>query len=366
VGTIFVSYARRDQEFAQYLLQALTERGRDVWVDWKDIHAGSEWDTAINDAIDGADVFVPVLTAEWSSSAQCKTELAHAAEREKRILPLLRRDLDPDSVPEAVRAIQWISFRNEDDAEAALTSLIAAIDTEPAWLRHHTLLLARAAEWEQNLRDPSYLLRGGLLERSEEWLARQGGKEPLPTRMQLEFILASRRASAGVERRKRHAVFISYRRDETRGYAGRLQDRLSALLGEKNVFMDLDSIRPGIDFVSALREGLDSTAALIALIGDQWLELREQGGQRRLDNPGDFVRLELEGALTRGIAVVPVLVDRARMPSSGELPPTLAELARLQALELSHEHWKRDVDRLIAALPAEARHRRSRLKWLRS
>jgi hypothetical protein len=363
VGIIFVSYSRRDQEFAQSLVEALAERGRDVWAHWKDIRAGSEWDAAINDAIDRADAFVPVLTADWSHSAQCQAELAYAAERNKRILPLLRRDLGPLAIPEAVKAIHWISFREEDDLEAALTSLTESIDTDPAWLRHHTLLLTRAAEWEQNLRDPSYLLRGGLLERSEAWLARQAGKEPSPTRLQVEFVLASRRAAPRGPKRKRNAVFISYRRDEAKAYAVHLHDRLSTLLGEGNVFMDLDSIRPGIDFVSALREGLDVTAALIALIGDQWLDLREPDGQRRLDNPEDFVRLELEGALDRGIKVIPVLVDGARMPASGELPPTIAELARLQALELNHEHWKRDVDRLLTALPAEVRRRRSRLKW---
>jgi TIR domain len=366
VAFLFISYARRDSDFAQKLAGAFTERGRQVWVDSNEIHAGTVWRHTIEDAIDRADAFVAILTPDWLASQQCKTELEHAVDRSKRILPVVRRDLEGSIVPDAIHTIAWVYFRENDDADAAIRELLEAIDRDPDWVREHTLLLERAREWQRQGRDRSLLLRGTALERAQNWLERSTRKaSPQPTRLHLEYIVASRRPFQRTRRPRREAVFISYRRDETKGYAGRLHDRLSQTLGEKNVFMDLDSIGPGVDFVAALEEALDVSGALIALIGPHWLTLREPDGRRRLDNPNDFVRLELEGALASGIAVIPLLVDGSKMPRADALPEPLAELARRQALALSHEQWKRDVEALLGALPPEMRRRRGFFRSLR-
>ena len=364
MASVFISYSAQDKAFARHLTEVLTEGDREVWVDWH-IPAGEVWGHAIGEAIEAADAFVPVITPGWLSSAATKLELERAIEHGKRILPVLRFDVDWSTVPAEVRGIDPIRFREGDDPEAALVVLRNALDADPAWVREHTRLLERANEWERSLRDSAYLLRGSALEQAEAWLSRWEQQHPVPTRLQTEYVVASRKAVGKGQRRSGRGVFISYRREETKGYAGRLYDRLAALVGEKNVFMDVDSIRPGIDFVAALRDALDATGAVIALIGPQWLDVRAPDGARRLDDPTDFVRLELETALRRRITVIPVLVEGVSMPSADELPRTLVEFPRLQALELSHDHWRRDTGRLIDELPPAVRRGTGRLSWLR-
>src|SRR3954454_18329783 len=106
-------------------------------------------------------------------------------------------------------------------------------------------------------------------------------------------------------------IFISYRREDSIAYAGRLYDRLQAHFGDEQVFMDIDTLRPGEDFVEAIQRTVASCDALVAVIGRSWLMAQDQKGQRRLDDPEDFVRLEIAAALERGIRVIPALVGNA-------------------------------------------------------
>src|SRR4029453_10994992 len=130
-------------------------------------------------------------------------------------------------------------------------------------------------------------------------------------------------------------IFISYRRDETAYPAGWLYDRLAHHYGDGQIFKNVDSIELGDDFVQGITRAVRSCDVLLALIGDQWLTITDEDGQRRLDDPNDFVRLEIEAALTRNVRVIPILVDGARMPHADELPDSLVKLVRRQALELS-------------------------------
>ncbi len=138
-------------------------------------------------------------------------------------------------------------------------------------------------------------------------------------------------------------IFINYRRDDCAGHAGRLKDVLNRHFSGR-VFMDLDTIDPGVDFVDAIEHAVGSCEVLIVMIGRDWLTATD--GRRRLDNPDDFVRLEIAKALERSIRVIPVLVDGASMPRSSDLPPVLASLARRNAIELSNARWAFDVERL--------------------
>src|ERR1700757_291822 len=115
-------------------------------------------------------------------------------------------------------------------------------------------------------------------------------------------------------------IFISYRRDDASYPAGRLYDRLAAHFPGNQIFMDVDNLLPGIDFVEAIKKNVASCDVLIAVIGKRWLTARDKKRKRRLDNPEDFVRLEIGAALQRGLRVIPVLVDRALMPQSDKLP----------------------------------------------
>jgi hypothetical protein len=145
-------------------------------------------------------------------------------------------------------------------------------------------------------------------------------------------------------------IFISYRRDETAYPAGWLYDRLAQHFGAGQIFKDVDSIELGDDFVQVITRAVGSCDVLLALIGHRWLTIPDAQGRRRLDDPDDFVRLEIEAALTRNVRIIPILVDGARMPQADELPGGLASLARRQALELSPSRFEYDTSRLLKIL----------------
>src|SRR6516162_8334032 len=145
-------------------------------------------------------------------------------------------------------------------------------------------------------------------------------------------------------------IFISYRREDASYPAGRLYDRLSAHFPQNQVFIDVDNLDPGVDFVEAIEQSVGSCDVLIAVIGRHWLISSEAEGSRRLDNPDDFVRLEIATALKRNIWVIPVLVDEASMPHASDLPDELKSLVRRNAVEVSHTRFSADSERLIDAL----------------
>jgi TIR domain len=145
-------------------------------------------------------------------------------------------------------------------------------------------------------------------------------------------------------------IFISYRREDTAYPAGWLYDRLADHYGGGQVFKDVDSIQLGDDFVEVITRAVGSCDVLLALIGDEWLTATDEHGRRRLDDPDDFVRLEIEAALARNIRVIPILVDGARMPRAQELPDSLTKLVRRQALELSPARFDFDTGRLLKVL----------------
>src|SRR6266511_5087092 len=145
-------------------------------------------------------------------------------------------------------------------------------------------------------------------------------------------------------------IFISYRREDTAYPAGGLYDRLADRFADGQVFKDVDSIKLGDDFVQVLTAAVGSCDVLLALIGDRWLTVTDEDGRRRLDDPDDFARLEIEAALTRNVRVIPILVEGARMPRAVELPASLAGLVRRQALELSPSRFEFDTGRLLKVL----------------
>jgi hypothetical protein len=144
-------------------------------------------------------------------------------------------------------------------------------------------------------------------------------------------------------------IFLSYRRQDSESATGRLADALEAHFGDDRVLRDRE-FAAGEDFVAAIRRAVESSAVMLVVIGRRWLGASDGGGRRRLDDPADFVRLEIELALAARVGVVPVLVEGAAMPSATELPPSLGDFSRCQALELSDTRWRYDADRLIETL----------------
>jgi hypothetical protein len=147
-------------------------------------------------------------------------------------------------------------------------------------------------------------------------------------------------------------VFICYRREDSAGFSRLIYDRLTHKLGHDSVFFDVDNIAPGLDFVDILSERVGKCDALIAVIGKSWVSSAYLDNQRRLDDPNDFVRIEIEAALARKIRVIPILVDGAMMPRPDDLPDSLKKLTRRQGIEISHTRFDSDVERLTHALSA--------------
>jgi hypothetical protein len=145
-------------------------------------------------------------------------------------------------------------------------------------------------------------------------------------------------------------IFISYRREDSEGEAGRLFDDLERSFGEKSVFLDVVGIQFGRDFRKIIDQNVTACGALLAIIGPRWALIEDANGAKRLDNPNDYVRLEIATALARDIPVIPVLVREAKMPHIDQLPPDLRDLAYRHCVELSHSRWHSDVALLTSAL----------------
>src|SRR5262249_35676431 len=137
-------------------------------------------------------------------------------------------------------------------------------------------------------------------------------------------------------------VFISYRRDDSAGHAGRVHDRLEREFGRDLLFMDVDSIPLGVNFVTALQEEVAKCGVLLAGIGRDWLKVRDKDGKRRLDNPDDFVRVEIAAALQRNIPVIPILLEGAKVPKANQLPKDLEELSVRNGLDVRHASFHND------------------------
>jgi hypothetical protein len=145
-------------------------------------------------------------------------------------------------------------------------------------------------------------------------------------------------------------VFISYRRDDSAGHAGRVHDRLERELGRNLLFMDVDAIPLGVNFLKVLRDEVAKCDVLLAVIGPNWLGARDDQGNRRLDDRNDFLRIEIATALQRDIRVIPILLDGARIPNADQLPEDLEELARRAGLDVRHASFHSDMDKLIREL----------------
>ena len=145
-------------------------------------------------------------------------------------------------------------------------------------------------------------------------------------------------------------IFINYRRGDDPGHTGRLFDHLQNSFASEQLFLDIDNIPPGLDFVQVINERVAECDILLAVIGKGWIDARDGNGVRRLDHPDDFVRVEIASALSQGKRVIPILVGDATMPSADQLPDPIRPLARRNAVRLTYERFRADTLRLIKAL----------------
>jgi hypothetical protein len=196
MADLFVSYAREDQGFVRSLRDALTSAGRDVWVDWEDVPRTAKWMTEVFAGIEAANALVFVIGKESVRSQMCGLELNHAVEHKKRLIPLVRHQVDDAEVPRPLAEIDWIFFRESDEFDKSVSELIKALDTDLDWVQAHTRWLVRATEWERKSRSRSLLLRGSELVETERWKTAAVTKtHPALTPLQLEYVNASRQTA---------------------------------------------------------------------------------------------------------------------------------------------------------------------------
>lgn len=196
---LFISYAREDTDFVRRVYDDLVKNDREAWVDWEDIPLTADWLQEAYAGIEGADAFLFVISPASVRSGPCVLELEHALQNNKRLIPLLRREIiDPEEqklMHPSLSAHNWVKFRDVDDYEHAFQSILTAIDTDLSFVRAHTRYVVRAAEWDDKGRDKSLLLRGNELGEAEAWLAESETKQPHATDQQREYILESRAES---------------------------------------------------------------------------------------------------------------------------------------------------------------------------
>jgi hypothetical protein len=170
MNDVFISYAREDSGFVRTLFNVLSERDRKAWVDWKNIPPSVDWKKEIFAAIESAFVFVFVISPDSIASDVCREELDHALKYNKKLVPLIYRELPRKEIHRELKDLNWIFFREKDDFKQGMSKLIEAIETDFDWVRMHTRLLMLASEWREK-QENSLLLRGKNLKEAQDWLS---------------------------------------------------------------------------------------------------------------------------------------------------------------------------------------------------
>jgi len=205
---IFISYRRADVDFTQKIYEGLKQAGLTVWVDWDDIPPGVEGFTdEIQRGIEGAVVFICILSPSYLESEYCLMELKEAIRLKKRVVPVVLKKFEPMPAPDGIGHINWVYFTphagQQNVFEESFPKVLQAIKADYEHSREHTRLLVRAIDWEKNNKGTGYVLKGAELEKAERWQAASAGKNPEPTALQGEYILASRRDAT---RRQRNTI----------------------------------------------------------------------------------------------------------------------------------------------------------------
>jgi hypothetical protein len=313
---VFLSYRREDAApYARLLQSELRERFPDtvVFMDLDSIEPGRSFAEVIREAVDSCAVMVALIGRQWATLTD---EEGH------------RRLDDPDDI---------VRFEVQTALERGVRVIPVLIDGASP-LRHEQL----PAELRKLARLNALELSYGQYQSDADRLINL--IEPRLTGTSETDIVDQPRDVSGSSLQ---GVFLSYWRQDAGPYARLLRSELRERFPDMRVFMDLDSIEAGLDFAEVIREAVDSCAVMVALIGRQWATLTDEEGHRRLDDPDDFVRFEVQTALERGVRVIPVLIDGAKPLRQEQLPAELHKLARLNALELNYDRYDYDVDRLI-------------------
>jgi len=193
MAKLFVSYSRKDSVAAHKLIEALKSIQQDVWVDWESIPPAVDWLEQIFHGIEASDAFIFLISPDSIASEVCKVEITRAAINNKRIIPIVLRDVDPKITPDNIRKLNWTFLRETDNFEEGLAKVKTAIELDLDWLEEHRRLQVRSLEWHRR-KDPSLLLRGRDLRNARHMIATATAKDPIPTDLQKTFIDYSQRS----------------------------------------------------------------------------------------------------------------------------------------------------------------------------
>ncbi|RPI94582.1 MAG: TIR domain-containing protein [Chloroflexi bacterium] len=193
MAKLFVSYSRRDSVAARKLIEVFRSIEQDVWVDWESIPPAVDWLEQIFRGIEEADAFLFLISPDSIASEVCKVEVNKAAQNNKRIIPIVLRDVHPKDTPESISKLNWTFLRETDSFEEGLAKVKTAIELDLDWLEEHRRLQVRALEWHRK-KDTSLLLHGRDLRNAQRMVATATAKDPTPTELQNTFILHSRRS----------------------------------------------------------------------------------------------------------------------------------------------------------------------------
>ncbi len=204
LGTeIFVSYSRKDADFARQLNTSLQEAGKTTWFDQESISTEVDFEKEIYKRIDGADNFVFVISPDAVDSEYCEREVNYASEQNKRFISVLHRETLPETMPEALRKINWIDFK-DTEFDKSFPELVQAIELDREHAHLHTVLQQRAGDWVENNRSGDFLLNITACANAESWrnIAVEEEKQPAATELQDGFIHNSREAIKKANRRR--------------------------------------------------------------------------------------------------------------------------------------------------------------------
>jgi TIR domain len=277
--------------------------GWSVWWD-RQLVPGIDYHRAIADQIEAAQCII-VLWSRHSIDSEMVVDEADAARVRKVLLPVLVEDVTP---PFGFGQFQHVNL----------------------------------ATWQGDINDPQFRA----LQEAMERIASRSASPQVRDVSQPALPRAPVRPSADHV----SSVFVCYRREDTQDAAGRLQDRLIERYGSGRVFMDIDSVPLGVDFVDHVSQQIAGCSAVLVMIGKQWLTIKDRKRRRRLDDADDLVRAEIRAALQQNVPVIPVVVQNADMPTTDDLPGDIRPLSRRNGIHLRPEQWRDGVERLLKEL----------------
>ena len=200
MSDVFISYSRRDIDFVRHLFDQLKARDRDAWADWQDIPPTADWLAEIYSGIESANTFLFIISPDSVASEICTLEIEHAVKHNKRLIPVVWKEVEDRQVHSAMTAHNGVFLREDDDFEVNFELLIQALDTDLEHVREHTRLLTRAIEWNQDQRSKGLALSRKELTMAEGWLTQGVSKEPRPAELHSEYIAFSRAAVSRIQR----------------------------------------------------------------------------------------------------------------------------------------------------------------------